>query len=302
MMLLCAVKGLKLNDEWWQKYWDRHRAYNEARNFFPHNYLKYTPNRPGQCKVILRLVYGMFCSRCCCRFHHTIFDAYRIRICRECMWDCNVSNVVLFREYGLSLEPIASKYRHWVRHLSLQEYRCPQDILSLSRNPLDVEYQGRRTMIFFWKPDLEKLFDLDALRVEHHARMRALRCIGASFKRKFVWASRGRYFLERVHKNEIRRITMPLTQSRNMLVGTNWSCAYLLNRDANTEAPKIDLRHAFKTQIPLPILTDDEYTIKTAVSRLRLNPETLQQKLEELTREKPLGVLVREIFKINGSK
>ena len=54
-MMLCAVKGLQFNDEWWDKYWERHRRYNAARNYYPHNYLhRMEPTRPGVAKTLLR--------------------------------------------------------------------------------------------------------------------------------------------------------------------------------------------------------------------------------------------------------
>jgi len=98
-MMLCAVKGLQFNDEWWDKYWERHRRYNAARNrttiFTAWNPLGLEWPRP--CSD------GMFCSRCGCRFHHSIF---RMRLCRECVRDGHVSNTVPRVRAGPGAHPV----------------------------------------------------------------------------------------------------------------------------------------------------------------------------------------------------
>jgi len=59
------------------------------------------------------------------------------------------------------------------------------------------------------------------------------------FKRRFVQAMRGRYFIEKIHNNEVARMMRPLAQSKRMLVGTN--CAYVTNKEIVAQAPSLDL-------------------------------------------------------------
>jgi len=296
-MLLCAVKGLQFNDAWWATYWERHRAFNSTRKHRAHFYLGYEPVRPGQCKTLLRLVYGMFCSRCGCRFRHTIFERFRMRVCAECLRDNHISNVVLWFEYGLPLEAIAAEFRHYVRHHPLQAYKCPNEILCLTRNPLDIEFKGVRKMVFFWKPDLERLFDFEALRAAQVLRVSALNVLKAAFKRVFVAKARGRYFLEQLHTNEVKRIVKPMCPPK-IMYGTNWSLASYADPRAACPTPTLNLSLALRAQVPLPVLADDEYTTKTALSKLKLNRESLQRKIQDWRKDDPDFLMKNKVYKV----
>lgn len=296
-MLLCAVKGLHFNDEWWARYWERHRSYNIARNHRPHYYLGYEPSRPGQCKVLLRLVYGMFCSQCGCRYHHTIFEPMRMRICCECVRDCHISNVVLWHEYGLALEPIVAKYRFVVKHTTLQYYTNPNQILYITRNPVDLDFKCKRKMVFFWKPDLQRLFDFNQLRAEQVHRVQCINTIKAAFKRVYANRVRGRYLVESLHTNDVLRIIRPLCPP-NIMWGTNLSQAYLVSPGARLVSPDINLDLALRNPRPLPVIADDEVTLKTMVSKLKLDKDTLQSKINEWRGEKPIQLIAHEVFKV----
>jgi len=120
------------------------------------------------------------------------------------------------------------------------------------------------------------------------------------FKRRFVQAMRGRYFIEKIHNNEVARMMRPLAQSKRMLVGTNWSCAYITNQEIVAQAPSLDLVCALRTHLPLPVLADREYTFKTMVSKLKLKPQALLAKVEQLRGDRALCTMLRDIFVVDS--
>ena len=294
-MLLCAVKGLQLNDEWWEKLYHRHKAYNYARNYRPHVYLTYTPDRPELCKVVLKLVYGMFCTLCGCRFHHTLFEQYRMRICCECTRDNHMSNYVLWHTYGIGLEEIY-EYRMFIRHLPLCYYKKPKQMLHLTRSPLDLEFERERKFIFFWKPDLERFFDFDERRAQHRGRILASDIIKAAIKRLWVQTIPPRYYVERIHNNEVVRIVCPINKHR-VTAGMNWNLAYLTKKNGRSTPPAINLDLAFKGTQPMPILASNEYTLKNMGSKLNLKKDQIIAKAQELAAGKMICLIANKIFK-----
>jgi len=211
-----------------------------------------------------------------------------------------VSNVVLWHKYGLALEPIAANYRHVVLFLPIQAYKCLKQIFHLSRHPLDVGFKGERRMVFFWRPDLEQLYDFAELRRAHVERRTAVAFLGALLRRQFVWSRPQRYFLEQIHTNEVVRCVNPVAYARNALVGTNWSQAYHTfskqhwTQCAEARAPSIDLQAAFQIRLPVRMLGDNEYNLRSMVWKLKLDAEGVRAKLRSF--KEPLGEVAGKIF------
>jgi hypothetical protein len=285
-MLLCSIRDLKFNEDWWEMYWRKHKAHVERKGRYPHWYLKLTPTRPGLHKTILKLVYGRICTVCGCRYHHTIFVPFNMRVCSECLRDKHISNVVLWHEYGLDLEDIALRYRQFIRFHKLRRYNCPKEIYHLTRHPLDIGFQGKRMMIFFWKPDLENLYNFQTLRQEQVQRVSALNLIKAVIKRCWVQKTNKRYLVEYLHSNEVMRLARPMYLP-TALVGT---------KKNSTRRSTVTLELYFHVQGPLPLLADDEYNYKTAISKLKLNASTLAEKICEWRQESDIST--KKIFKI----
>lgn len=297
-MLLCAVKGLQLDDAWWKKFWERHRLYNEARHWRPHFYLNYDIRNPALCKVVLRLVYGMFCSKCGCRYHHRIFHPYRMRLCQECVQDHHISNVVLWHEYGVSLEEIARDMRYLVRHTRMQIYKRPKEMTHITRHPLDLKFTPGQKLAFFWLPDLRRLIDLDTRREIQKTRLAAVSHLKAVIKRCFAQHQPRRYFVEYLHLNEMNRQTNPLSMQLHT-VGTNWNLAYLTYKKGHKEpkAPELSVDLALRPSLPLHLLADNEYMVNTMVSKLNLDLPAAKAKIEELANGKPLALILNKVFK-----
>ena len=257
-MILCTIKGLKFTHEWWAMYWERHKMYIERMNRRPHWFIKLVPRRPGTHKALLKLVYGLFCQSCGCRYHHTIFVPFNMRLCCECVRERHISNVVLWKDYGIKLQDIV-EFRHFVRFHSLQNYLCPKQILHLSHDPRDVGYTGKRYMIFFWKPDLEKFFPLADMRRAQLQRLSSLNIIKAAFKRAFAQKQKRRYLVEYLHSNEVKRHSISHD-------GILWGGSSQTN--CVRYCPTFQMEAFFRSKGVLKILADHEFTLKTAASRL----------------------------------
>lgn len=297
-MLLCAVKGLQINDTYWQKLWAKNVANCKRKKWKQHFLLTYEVNRPELCKVVLRLVYGMFCSQCGCRFHHTIFEPYKMRVCKECLREKHISNAVLWHDYGIALEEISLHFRNHVRYLGVRQWSL-KDIKRYSTSERDIKSIGK--LVFFWKPDIERLFDLVSRRVQHMVCLQSISTLKAVFQRKYTELQRGRYLLEKLHDNEVNRLIKPITYQR-ALAGTNWNLSYMITGRACPVAPTHVLSLTLGKTHVMPLLADDEYTARTALFKLRLNAEILMDWIQAM-QFNSLGVNnYDKIFKIGQSR
>jgi hypothetical protein len=286
-MLLCSIKGLKLDDEWWEALWKRLKP--QVRNGkLIFNFVKlYELRRPCQYKVVFRLIYGMFCNQCGCRFHHNVFDAYNMRLCHNCLRDHHVSNVVLWKDYGINLEDIGRDYRLFLRYISLKSYSKAKHLSRFTRDPRDFAVRTLSKIAFFWLPDLRRFFDLDALALEHRRRLRALSLIKAAFKRTYVASVGRRYFFETIQDNELKRVLAPTTATP-FTYGTNGLLCNVLKpgRNREPEEPDFNIYAAFHRQPAMSILGDKEYTVRTMAHRLNLNKSGVVRKFGELVASK----------------
>ena len=297
LMLLCSIKGFRLSDEWWEKFWLRHRLYNEARNYRAHFYLNYEPKRACQCKTLFRLVYGMFCQQCGCRYHHHIFERYRLRICTECLRENHVSNVVLARDYGIGLEEIARHVKHFVRYIALQYYSKENTILPYTRDARDFEVRKTSKLAFFWMPDLRRFFDMEERKRRHGANVTACNLIKAAVQRTFVSSVKRRYLVETLHTNELSRIMSPTTKHRKTY-GTNTflGCVFMPKRAPYPPEPEFNVFLALCRQETVPVLGDREYTLRTMAQKFDLDREGVERKVRELAPSGSLADIINQVF------
>jgi len=283
-MLLCSIKGLDawLTDEWWEVYWRLHQAYNSSRCVYQHWYLRTDALgmlRPPMYKPILRLVYGLFCGCCGRRYNHTINHQMKMRICTECRQEQYVSNAVLYFEYGISFADVVERWGDFVRFIPVHNYK-PSEIATMSRNPIDVLPACTREMVFFWLPDIKSLYDMPALRRQQRERVAKLNVIKAAVRRQFACKFRPRHKVEILHANELKRIRKPLLPPKWFVGGMQklgWRCSHNIESASSLQ---VNARGTFKLRLrmhrPVPILGKLEFVLKTAVSKFKLNAETLE--------------------------
>ncbi len=197
-----ACKGLRahLTSEWWQQFWAVHKATVLDRKLqLRHHYLNevvHGPNvRPSQFAHILRLVYSLRCERCGARWNHRIVNHLRLRLCDSCLRDNVVSSRVLYYRYGLSVAEVIDEHSHLITYFPVSMYhRRDASFRELSADPIDLEGFGsdgltRQELMFLWRPDVARLYDLDALYALQQRRLAAADRLKACMRRRRVWAA-----------------------------------------------------------------------------------------------------------------
>ena len=282
-MLMCAIKGLKLDDEWWEALYKRTKPFQRNGKMLLDFVKVYELRRPCQFKVVFRLVYGMFCNQCGCRYRHKIFDPYNMRLCNVCLRENHVSSVVLWKDYGIGLEEIGLHYKEMVRYVALANYTKEKDLTKFTRDPRDYAARKTSKIAFFWKSDLCRFIDLEARAVEHRRTMNAVAVLKTVFKRAYTASIGKRYFVETLHENELKRVLHPTTGA-TFTVGTNHCMGDLLKvgRYSQRDPPDFNVYLAFQRQPKMAILGDREYTVRTMAHRLDLTGSEAARKLGEL--------------------
>jgi len=283
-MLVCAVRGLDwwLDTEWWIKYWLKHQEYLRHKGWTPHWFLRYRAwrhLRPEQYRPLLRLVYSLRCEFCGCRYHHAINHHLMVRICTTCSQDRHVSNTALYVRYGISTAELLAKWAPFVSYRPVRVYRTVIDLITYTRDPIDLDACNSR-MVFFWRSDVNRLFDLSSCEAKQAAKVSHINLLKACLKRRFIQSLPRRYMLERAFRNEIKRIKEPLRVDSWFVGGPEslgWRTIPNRKNPAHIRSP---FDKMIKDYYCMPLLARDEYILKTALSRLRLNADSLRQRAD----------------------
>ena len=130
-------------------------------------------------------------------------------------------------------------------------------------------------MVFFWLPDLKSIYDMRAARREQATRVASLNAIKAAVKRRFAQTRKQRHLVEILYRNETTRIKKPMLPPKWCVGGLQrmaWRCH--ANREHATMAQNTE-RRAFRGRLmlyhPVPILAANEYILKTAIHKLKLD-------------------------------
>lgn len=273
LMMCCVSKTIFFDTNFWGEVWIKHRIFWKRKGKRPHYYLDYDPSIE-KCKTILKLVYGMFCNSCGCRYHHSIFESYRTRLCHNCLREKHISNNVLFLKHGIKLEEIIP-IRYFIRHLSMTTYVKPEKVGLLSSNELDLNFVTKKTMIFFWKPDIERFFDLEERKRLLAQHLGAINKLKAHFKLLYVCSLKSRHLVEKLLDNEIKRIIRPITKHDAIQGNT-------IQKFGRVRTSSYDLKAIFRLWPPLPLMTSDEYCLKTIGEKLNLRNEEIITKAFEI--------------------
>ena len=302
LMLLCAVKGLTLSDNWWEALFKNTKQDKSRKSRFMYEFAQYYKiNRACQYKDLFRLIYGMFCNQCGCRYHHDFFPLYNMRICNECYRENHISNVVLWKDYGIGLEEIGLKYINFIRYIAARSYTNKRDLYKITRDDRDFEAIKNKLFIFFWLPDIKRFFDLSKRAKTQRKKIQAVNLLKACFQRKYVSSISKRYFLENIHENEAKRILFSCTDVP-FTYGTNFRLGNVLKkgRQAKPKQPDFNIQLAFQQQPKIPLLGDKEYTIRTMAYKFNLNKSEAISKMETLVSESgSLELALNKIFVVD---
>lgn len=198
---------------------------------------------------VYRLSFSPCCGICRSKFKLQSVWGLGMRVCNSCFKDNLVSGAVLFHEYGINFNNLVPKLagKVYCFHSTFKPRAMSQ---FLSYNPIDFEAANAQSLVFFWKPHLAKVVDLEAAKRELRdpdrisAAKKLTSSVQAFFTRvhmnqkgKYCWLSSHRYYLNapawpKRHQPDSPHNVRDLTESDRLMLST---CLHSLLRRANSD-------------------------------------------------------------------
>ncbi len=108
-----------------------------------------------------RLTYGGCCGMCGNRHRHLPVWGLKTRVCSGCLKKNLISSVSLMHEYDFDFSKHTRQIQGKV-YFFRYDFSARFAALNLTDNPLDFTQILPKGIVFFWRPHLERLFDLEA--------------------------------------------------------------------------------------------------------------------------------------------
>ena len=128
------------------------------------------------------------CGMCGCRHRHDAYWSLGMRVCRLCMAEYSISNWELVDKYGVHyydiIRSITGKVFYFTMQATLGEPRLSFDTV------MGSQVIGKRPLLMFWRPHLEKLLDLPVLYQEQKQRKASAVLLCAILRRMRVYKLR----------------------------------------------------------------------------------------------------------------
>ena len=148
-------------------------------------------------KMTIRLVFGKQCQFCGCSYGHFLMKSLMIRTCKHCVENNMISNGTLYFRYGLSYFDMMELYEKkggLIIPTSCFENKAEKKNNQIIKNvfnkrePLWYEQNIQqlyecdfKDYIFFWKPDIERIFgNLDYFEKNHQIRTKSAKILTAA--------------------------------------------------------------------------------------------------------------------------
>lgn len=232
LLALVDFLGRKQPVEWWTIVWNTHKVLVRASKLLPKYYMSSAYKHkisPAAYERVIRLSYSDACEFCGSMAAGFIDDTVKKRICSLCKSDLFIGNHELFYVYGLSAHNIVHSWGRFVRFTPLQPSDRATDIL---RSWLFVDRRFPSHVMFFWRPDIEKCYNMERHRRMQVRRVAAALCLCAAVRRRFAHDKSHLGLL----RNEVRRHEDPYTDKK-WFAGSNAQpfesrpvCALMLQR------------------------------------------------------------------------
>jgi hypothetical protein len=146
--------------------------------------------------AVARIESATHCGLCGAK--HKLLQVWGLgmRVCSACMKDNLISGAALYHDYGINFHHHAERLQGTVYYFRCN-LRVKELIKSLTRNPVDFSLENC-SAVFFWKPHLQKVVDLDAARanIKCPARIAAAQKVSAAFRALYV-----RLFLAQISRS-----------------------------------------------------------------------------------------------------
>ena len=216
LLALLDYLGLVMPVEWWASIWAAHRALVMKGVLLPKYYMSsaYTHKiSPKAYERVIRVSYGTACEFCGEDTVGFIDDTVKKRICSLCKSDLYIGNHELFYVYGLNAHDIVHSWGRFVRFTPLQPSERATDIL---RSWLFVDRRFPSHVMFFWKPDLDKCYNMETLRKKQRQRTASALLLCAVVRRRYAQT----LSVLGLRRNEVKRLEHPY-MDRKWYAGSN---------------------------------------------------------------------------------
>jgi hypothetical protein len=194
------------------------------------------------------------------------------RVCAACLKDNLVSGAALYHEYGVDFNRHAAQLAgrvFYFRELLRRDHLASL----LTHNPVDLRQESAQSLVFFWRPHLERVLDLPALRRAHRdpaRREAASRLTGAvrALRVRLFLAQRAKYVRGCDHSFHLRApaaparpgapyTARPLTDAERAAVATHlphcWSRRPLLPSEGHARRLLQESFIGFRGRCTLPL-------------------------------------------------
>ena len=128
------------------------------------------------------------CGLCGCRHRHEVYWSLGMRVCQLCMAENTISNWELVDKYGVHYYDIVRDISGKVFYFSMQT-TLGESRLSFHA-AMDFQVMGKKSVVMFWRPHLEKLLDLPVLYQEQKQRKVSAVLLCAILRRLRVYSLR----------------------------------------------------------------------------------------------------------------
>lgn len=122
---------------------------------------------------VARLRFATRCQLCKSKNKHIPVWGLGCRVCSTCFKENLVSGAVLYKEYGVDYVKRARELAGRV-YFFQRAYTVKFMAKFLTNNPIDFQAPHSGYNVFFWRPHLQEVMDLDALKREHRDPRRRL--------------------------------------------------------------------------------------------------------------------------------
>ena len=190
------------------------RAEGEALSFTP----AFRDSFTSYARRWLALLHGRRCGMCGCRFRHEVYWSLRMRLCKLCVAQNCVSSWELHTAYGLDYATVLRNVAGKVFYFNTVLQQGEDRVAFHAAKPSDL--REKRSQLMFWRPHMQRLYDLPSLRVLQTEKRRQALFLCSVVRRRWMRSLRvlfaGKHALKAIdcllstaYRNEKKRIMTP---------------------------------------------------------------------------------------------
>lgn len=252
LIMFITALNVKRSERFWEEIWMQHRILVQSKRLAEKFFM--SPEYKGRVlprhyEQIMRLSYSRQCDMCHSRKFQSVDNKLKMRLCWLCKQDNYISNWKLYYEYGISAHDVVHGYGRFIRYSPLHKFKHNEEETHA------VYSDFAKFIMMFWKPDLEKCYDLPFHRLKQRQRLVSINVLVAVFRRHYA---RGKDYLC-LRLNEMRRIMTPY-RDKSWFPGSN-NAIFTTGRICD----KMEQKYV------MPFVAPTEFHLKLVASRSNLS-------------------------------